>query len=92
MNTWNKNVQNIGLYKMERYSMTKDLANLARAIRARDICNEEIEKYDYVIDSIVILEPNERDSNNLNTLIVARNKWVKAKTDVETTIRNLESS
>jgi len=66
--------------------MTKDIANLARALRARDICREEIEKYNYVIDSM------DSKSDNLNTLIVARNKWVKAKTDVETTISNLESS
>jgi ribosomal silencing factor RsfS len=72
--------------------MTKDLANLARALRAKDICSEEIEKYDYVLDSIIILDPKERDSNNLNTLIVARNKWVKAKKDVETAIEKLESS
>lgn len=72
--------------------MTKDLSNLVRAIRAREICTEEIEKYDYVIDSIVILDPSERDSNNLNTLIIARNKWVKAKRDVEITIQNLKSS
>ena len=65
--------------------MTKDLANLARALRARDICNEEIEKYNYVIDSM-------DESDSLNTLIVARNKWLMAKEKVQKRIKDLESS